>query len=76
MGRIELLETLGGTTLAHVRVDGLPGELVRVLVADDEGVTLDARVGLRARPDRLHLFDRSSGGRISITDEPGRHGSD
>lgn len=76
VGRIELVEALGSTMLAHARVDGLPGQLVRVLVADDEDVTLDARVGLRARPGRLHVFDKSSGRRIPFTDEPDRHGSD
>jgi multiple sugar transport system ATP-binding protein len=76
MGRVELLEPLGSTVLAHVCVDGLPDPLVRVLVRDDEDVRLYARVGLRARPDRLHYFDRTSGQRIPLTDESDPHGSD
>jgi multiple sugar transport system ATP-binding protein len=76
VGHVELVEALGGTVLAHLRVDGLPDPLIRVLVASDEAVRLDARVGLRARPDRLHFFDPSSGRRISFTDEPALHGSD
>ncbi len=76
VGHVELVEALGSTVLAHLRVDGLPDPLIRVLVASDEVVRLDARVGLRARPDRLHFFDTSSGRRISLTDEPALHGSD
>lgn len=75
-GRVELIEPLGGTALAHVRVDGLPGQLVRVLMADDAHVAVGARVGLRPRRDRLHFFNGSSGRRIAATDESDGHGSD
>ncbi|MCC7176803.1 MAG: ABC transporter ATP-binding protein [Acidobacteria bacterium] len=75
-GRVELIEPLGGTALAHVRVDGLPRQLVRVLLADDADIAVGARVGLRPRRDRLHFFNGSSGCRITATDESDGHGSD
>ena len=75
-GRVELIEPLGGTALAHLRVDGLPDQLVRVLVPDDADVAPGTRVGLRPRRDRLHFFDASSGRRFTGTDESDRHGSD
>jgi len=74
VGRVELLEPLGGTALAHLRVEGLPDQLVRVLVADDAEVAPGAQVGLRPRRDRLHVFDASSGRRIRAKEELHRHG--
>jgi ABC-type sugar transport system ATPase subunit len=56
-GRVDVVEPLGPVTLVHLRVDGLPHELVRVVVAGDSGIAVGDRAGFSARRDRLHLFD-------------------
>ena len=66
VGHVEVLEPLGSTTLLHVRLDGPDGSLLRVVVSADAGVTLDERVPLRLRRDRLHLFDSVTGARHDL----------
>jgi ABC-type sugar transport system ATPase subunit len=62
-GRIEVLEPLGATTLAHVRVDGLE-PLIRLQLDADASISVGASIGLRLRQDRLHYFDSASGRRL------------
>jgi len=61
IGRIQIVEPLGAVTVIHLRVPGLPDELVRVVVPADTPVAIDAEVGFRVRQDRVHLFDGESG---------------
>ncbi len=63
-GAIEVVEPLGTATLIHIRVDGLAGELVRVLVPADARVAVDDRVGLGLDRDRLYFFDGRTGERL------------
>ena len=60
-GRVEVVEPLGVATLIHVQVDGLPSELARIVVPPERPIAVDNQIGLRLRPDRLHVFD--AGGR-------------
>ena len=64
-GRIEVVETLGSTTVVHLRVDGSPDELVRVIVPADTPMAADQVTGFRLRRDRLHLFDARTGRRLA-----------
>lgn len=68
VGAVEIVEPLGPSTVVHLRVDGLPQELVRAVVAGDRRVQVGERVGFRARRDRLHVFDRPSGLRLATDD--------
>ena len=63
-GRVQVVESLGSASLLHVALDGLAQPLIRVMVPDEAPVTLDARVGLHVRRDRLHLFDSTTGTRL------------
>jgi multiple sugar transport system ATP-binding protein len=56
-GCVEIVEPLGPVTLVHLRVAGLPGEFLRVIVASDATIGVDDQVRFRIRRDRLHLFD-------------------
>lgn len=57
IGRVEIVEPLGPVTLIHLRVDGLPHEFVRVVVAGDTGIEVGDEVSFSVRRDRLHVFD-------------------
>jgi ABC-type sugar transport system ATPase subunit len=63
-GRVEILEPLGATTLVHVRIDGAPATLARVVVQANPRIAIGDRVGLVIRHDRLHFFDESTGRRL------------
>ena len=63
-GQIEVVESLGSASLLHVAVEGIAPQLIRVLVPDESSVPREARVALRVRPDRLHLFDSRTGQRL------------
>ncbi len=65
VGRIELVELLGSTTLVHLRVEGLSGELLRIVVSSDAAVAADQLVGFRFDVRRLHLFDARTGLRLA-----------
>jgi multiple sugar transport system ATP-binding protein len=62
-GRVDVVEPLGATTLAHVRVEGLE-PLVRVAAPADVRLAVGDPVGLRARPGKLHLFDATTERRL------------
>jgi multiple sugar transport system ATP-binding protein len=62
-GRVDVVEPLGATTVAHVRVAGLD-PLVRLLAPGDARLAVGADVGLRLRLDQLHFFEPSSGRRL------------
>jgi multiple sugar transport system ATP-binding protein len=65
-GSIEILETLGATALAHVRIDDLPDGIVRAVVSSDLQLTVGQPVHLRLRRDRLHFFKDSTGARLAV----------
>ncbi len=61
---VEVVESLGSASLLHVAVEGIAPQLIRVLVPDESSVPREARIALRVRPDRLHLFDSKTGQRL------------
>jgi multiple sugar transport system ATP-binding protein len=63
-GRIEILDALGATVLAHVRIDDLPDGVVRVVASSDERLSVDQPVHLRLRREALHLFEEPTGARL------------
>ena len=63
-GLVEVVESLGSASLLHVAVEGIAPQLIRVLVPDESSVPREARIALRVRPDRLHLFDSKTGERL------------
>ncbi|MQA28221.1 MAG: ATP-binding cassette domain-containing protein [Luteitalea sp.] len=65
-GRVEILELLGATTLAHVRIDDLPDGLLRIVVASDTQIAVDQQIGLRLRRDTLHFFTDPAGVRLGV----------
>ena len=65
VGRIELVELLGSTTLIHLRVEGLSDQLLRIVVSSDTAVGADQLVGFRLDARRLHLFDARTGLRLA-----------
>ena len=65
VGRIELIELLGSTTLVHLRVEGLSEQLLRIVVSSDAAVAADQVVGFRLDARRLHLFDSHTGLRLA-----------
>ena len=56
IGNVDVVEPLGPVTLIHIRVEGLPHELVRMVVAGDTGIHVGDRASFRVRRDRLHFF--------------------
>jgi multiple sugar transport system ATP-binding protein len=64
-GRVDVVEPLGATTLAHLRTDSGPHGLVRVVVPSDTALGVGDVAGFRLRRDRLHLFDEPTGVRLS-----------
>jgi ABC-type sugar transport system ATPase subunit len=64
-GRVEVVEPFGPATLIHLRVDGLPDELMRMTVPADAPIAAGQAAGFRLRRDRLHLFDARSGRRLA-----------
>jgi multiple sugar transport system ATP-binding protein len=65
VGRVELVELLGSTTVVHLRVEGLSDELLRIVVSSDAAVAADQLVGFRFDVRRLHLFDTRTGLRLA-----------
>jgi ABC-type sugar transport system ATPase subunit len=65
-GRVEIVQPLGTATLLHVRGDDRPDDLVQVLVPPDVGLSIGARVWLRFRRDRIHLFDHRTGAAVRL----------
>jgi multiple sugar transport system ATP-binding protein len=60
-GYVEIVEPLGPAMVVHLRVDGISGQFVRVVVSDDASIGINDRVSFRLRRDRLHVFDGESG---------------
>lgn len=58
-GSVELLEALGDTVLVHVK--GGHGLRFRVLVGAGAAPGLGEALGVRTRPERLHVFDARTG---------------
>jgi hypothetical protein len=66
VGFVEILEPLGPSTVVHLRVDSMPHALARAVVTADMPIQIGELVGFRARRDRLHLFDRTTGLRVAL----------
>jgi multiple sugar transport system ATP-binding protein len=64
-GRVEIVEPLGPVTLVHLRVAGVTGEFVRVIVPSDTPIGVDDQTRFRIRRDHLHLFDGRTGQRLN-----------
>jgi multiple sugar transport system ATP-binding protein len=64
VGRVEIVELLGSTSVIHLRVDGVPDSLLRVVVSSDATVAINEQVGFHIPVDRLHLFDERTGRRL------------
>ena len=65
VGRVELVEPLGSTTIVHLRVEDVAVRPLRVVVAPDTAVGLDERVGFRINHARVHLFHERTGRRLN-----------
>ena len=63
-GQVQTVEPLGSVTIVHVVLNGADAAVVRVVVPGDTRVAIDETVGLRFRPDRLHVFDGRTGRRL------------
>jgi multiple sugar transport system ATP-binding protein len=67
IGRVEIVEPMGATTLVHLRAGEEPSSAIRVIVPADTRVAADQTAGFRVRRDRLHFFDRADGRRATST---------
>jgi multiple sugar transport system ATP-binding protein len=65
-GRVEVVEPLGPATIVHLRLDGVPDQLVRVLASDAAPIYIDDQVSFRLRRDRLLVFDSESGRALDV----------
>jgi multiple sugar transport system ATP-binding protein len=61
LGRVEVIEPLGATTVIHLRVDGVADRLVRVVVPPDVSIAVNEDVGFRINVGRVHVFDERTG---------------
>jgi ABC-type sugar transport system ATPase subunit len=61
VGRVNVVEQLGATTVVHLRIDDVSERAIRVVVPADQGPMVDAEVPIRIRRDRAHLFDERTG---------------
>jgi ABC-type sugar transport system ATPase subunit len=61
VGRVDVVEPLGATTVLHIRIDGAQERPVRVVVPADQTAMVDAEVAIRIRRDRVYLFDERTG---------------
>jgi ABC-type sugar transport system ATPase subunit len=61
-GHVAIVELLGAASLVHLEVEGL-AEMTRVVVDAGRPVRVGDQVGLRVRPDRVHLF-QDGGARV------------
>jgi multiple sugar transport system ATP-binding protein len=64
VGRVDVAELLGPSTVLHLRVEGLPSERVRVVTPEETRIGVHDHTGFRVRRDRLHLFDGKTGQRL------------
>jgi multiple sugar transport system ATP-binding protein len=65
VGRVDVVEPLGATTVLHIRLDGAPERAIRVVVPADRGPVLEAEVAIRIRRDRVYLFDERTGAALT-----------
>jgi ABC-type sugar transport system ATPase subunit len=61
VGRVEVVEPLGATTILHVRIDGGSGRPMRLVVPAERSPVVDDKVAVRVRRDRVYLFDERTG---------------
>jgi len=61
VGRVEVIEPLGATTVIHVRIDRASSRAVRIVVPADRALAVDDEVAIRIRRDRVYLFDERTG---------------
>ena len=65
VGRVDIVEPLGATTILHIRIDGASERAVRVVGPANGGPNVDGEVGIRIRRDRVYLFDERTG--VAVT---------
>ena len=65
VGRVEVVEPFGATTVLHVRIEGTSGRAVRIVVPAGREVAIDDEVAIRIRRDRVHVFDQRTGMAVS-----------
>lgn len=65
VGRIEVVEPVGSTTLIHVRMKDEGSPLLRVVTSDAVVRRPDEMVGLNFNRSRLHVFNGTTGMRLS-----------
>jgi ABC-type sugar transport system ATPase subunit len=58
IGRVDIVEPLGPTTLAHISVDQSPERRARIVVGANTRMAVGDRVGFRVQRDHLHWFDQ------------------
>jgi multiple sugar transport system ATP-binding protein len=59
IGRVDVVEPLGPTTVLHIRLaDNQP---LRMVVPANRAAAVDAEVGVRVLPGRVHWFDAGTG---------------
>lgn len=64
--RVDVVEPLGSELLVHLELHDLATkEEFRAVVPPETPAAVDEVVGIRFRPDRLHLFDAGSGERLN-----------
>jgi ABC-type sugar transport system ATPase subunit len=61
VGRVEVVEPLGATSVLHVRIDNGSARAIRVVVPADQAPVVNAEVAIRLRHDRVYLFDEPTG---------------
>jgi multiple sugar transport system ATP-binding protein len=61
---VQVVEALGAHTTVHAVVAGAPGQRLRLVTTGAEPLRVGAKVGVRLRRDRLHLFDEGTGRRL------------
>ena len=61
VGRVEVVEPLGATSVLHVRIDHGSARAIRVVVPADLAPVVNAEVAIRLRHDRVYLFDEPTG---------------
>jgi multiple sugar transport system ATP-binding protein len=62
---VAVVEPLGTHVVVHAEIAGGGADLVRVVTPVDHVPAPGTRLGLRVRPDRVHVFDTASGRRLA-----------
>jgi multiple sugar transport system ATP-binding protein len=61
VGRVEVVEPLGATTILHLRIDRASERPIRVVVPSELATAVDAEVAVCVRRDHVYLFNERTG---------------